>query len=58
MKFEIVEEPDGWAIRCDGVEVSRCGDQDEAFADIAERLRECGTADASHSLGVRYLERN
>jgi hypothetical protein len=57
MKFEVIETSGEWIVRRDGVELARYGDQLEALADIGERLREAGEADASYSLAMRYEHR-
>jgi hypothetical protein len=62
MKFEVVEESlDGgdWVVRRDGVEVARHREQEQALADIAERLRDHRRSDPdlSYSLTMRYLAR-
>ena len=53
MRYEVVEEEDGWTVRCEDAELARFGDQERALSDVAERLRD---ADASipASLCVRY----
>jgi hypothetical protein len=57
MKFEVIETSGEWIVRRDGVELARYGDQLEALADIGERLREAGEANASYSLAMRYEHR-
>jgi hypothetical protein len=57
MKFEVIESLGEWIVRRDGVELARFGDQLEALADIAERLRDRDDAPASYSLAMRYEAR-
>lgn len=57
MKFEVVESSGSWIVRCDGVELARFGDQDQALADIAERLRAADEVKTSYSLAMRYAAR-
>lgn len=57
MKFEVVEISGGWIVRRDGVELARFGEQDQALADIAQRLRDAHDAQASYSLAMRYAAR-
>jgi hypothetical protein len=57
MKFEVVEAGGEWIVRCDGVELARYGEQVEALADVADRLRDDGAGDASYSLAMRYEAR-
>jgi hypothetical protein len=58
MKYEIREDSGEWIVQRDGVEVARFAQQDEALADIAERLREKGPDSQSYSLTMRYQPRN
>jgi hypothetical protein len=57
MKFEVLEDTAAWIVRRDGVELARFGDQEQALADVARRLRGAADADLSYSLAVRYLVR-
>ena len=57
MKFEVVECPGGWLVCRDGAELARFGEQDEALADVAERLRDVAKGDGSYSLAMRYAAR-
>ncbi len=57
MRFEVVEMSGEWIVRCDGVELARYGEQPEALADVAERLRDDRADDASYSLAMRYQAR-
>jgi hypothetical protein len=59
MKFEVVEDDGGWIVRRDGVDVARHREQEQALADIAERLRADRHADpdVSYSLTMRYQAR-
>jgi hypothetical protein len=59
MKFEVVEDDGGWIVRRNGVEVARHREQEEALADIAERLRgdRQDDLDLSYSLTMRYQAR-
>jgi hypothetical protein len=57
MKFEVVEVSGGWIVRRDGVEVARHAQQDDALADVAERLRREGDDELSYSLTMRYSAR-
>ncbi|WP_394761837.1 hypothetical protein [Phenylobacterium sp.] len=57
MKFEVVESISDWILRCDGVELARFSGQDEALADVAERLRKAVDVEPSYSLAVRYAAR-
>ena len=43
MRYELIESSTGgWAVICDGVEVSRFVDHDQAMEDVADRLRGVG----------------
>lgn len=53
MRFEIVEEADGWSVRADGVELARFADQDAALSDVAARMK-AADDDAPAALSVRY----
>jgi hypothetical protein len=53
MRFEVVEEDDGWSVRGDALELARFADQDAALADVAERMK-AASPDAPASLSVRY----
>jgi hypothetical protein len=57
MKFEVVESGGEWIVRCDGEELARYGEQLEALSDVADRLRDDRTDDASYSLAMRYQAR-
>ena len=57
MKFEVIEMGGEWIVRRDGADLARYGDQLDALADIGERLREAGEAEASYSLAMRYEHR-
>ncbi|WP_293376898.1 hypothetical protein [Phenylobacterium sp.] len=57
MKFEVLEDTDAWIVRRDGVELARFDDQDQALADVAQRLRGPARPDLSYSLAVRYQVR-
>jgi len=57
MKFEVLEDTAAWIVRRDGVELARFGDQEQALADVARRLRGAADAHLSYSLAVRYLVR-
>ncbi|MFI4964736.1 MAG: hypothetical protein ACHP9T_05140 [Caulobacterales bacterium] len=57
MNFEVIESSGEWIVRRDGVELARFGDQIEALADVAERLREANEVEASYSLAMRYQAR-
>ena len=58
MKFEVIEHLGEWIVRRDGVELARFGEQLEALADIAERLRDSEEERASsYSLAMRYQAR-
>jgi hypothetical protein len=57
MNYEIVEDCGEWVVQRDGVEIARFGEQLEALADIAERLREREPESGSYSLTVRYQAR-
>lgn len=59
MKFEVVEDPGAWIVRRDGEEIARFREQDEALADVAQRLGErTGAGERSYSFTMRYLERS
>lgn len=58
MKFEIVEDTEAWIVLCDGREVARFLEQDQALADIATRLKAQPEVDACFSLAMRYKVRN
>jgi hypothetical protein len=57
MRFEVVETGGEWIVRRDGVDLARYGEQVEALADVAERLRDDRADDASYSLAMRYQAR-
>lgn len=58
MKYEVLEDAGAWIVQRDGVEVARFAEQDDALADIAERLREKPAVSGSYSLTMRYQPRN
>ena len=58
MKFEVVESVGEWIVRRDGVELARFGEQLDALADIAERLRGAAQPEVSYSLAMRYEARD
>ncbi|WP_397416345.1 hypothetical protein [Phenylobacterium sp.] len=53
MRFEVVEEDNGWSVRADALELARFADQDAALADVAERMKAADPA-APAALSVRY----
>ncbi len=57
MKYEVVEDGGEWIVQREGVEVARFGQQDDALADIAERLRDKSPDAGSYSLTMRYQPR-
>ena len=58
MKFEVVEDPGAWIVRRNGEEIARFREQDEALADVAQRLGERrGAGEQAYSFTMRYLER-
>jgi len=57
MKFEVVESTSDWIVRRDGIELARFNEQDQALADIAQRLREAEESELSYSLAMRYAAR-
>jgi hypothetical protein len=57
MKFEVIESLGEWIVRRDGAELARHGDQLEALADVAERLRDSHEETGSYSLAMRYQAR-
>ena len=57
MNYEVLEDSGEWVVTRDGVEVARFGEQDDALADIAERLRDSPTDSGSYSLTVRFQPR-
>jgi len=57
MKFEVVETDKDWVLRCEGVEVARFRAQEDALADVADRLRGEADRDLSYSLAMRYQAR-
>jgi hypothetical protein len=57
MKFEIIEQADGWAVWRDGVEMARHADQLEALSDIADLLRDADETQGAYSLAMRYQGR-
>ena len=57
MKYEVLEEAGAWIVQRDGVEVARFAQQDDALADVAERLRGKTADDGSYSLTMRYQPR-
>jgi hypothetical protein len=56
MRFEVVEDADGWIVRSEGCELARFRDQDAALQDVADRLRDVGSGQPA-SLAVRYRPR-
>jgi hypothetical protein len=58
MRYEVLEQAGEWIVTRDGVEVARFAQQDDALADVAERLREKPTDSGSYSLTMRYQPRN
>ena len=57
MKYEVLEDSGVWIVQRDGVEVARFAQQDDALADVADRLREKSTDVESYSLTMRYQPR-
>jgi hypothetical protein len=57
MNFEVIENSGEWIVRRDGVEIARFGDQVDALADVAARLRDAEEVEASYSLAMRYQAR-
>lgn len=57
MNFEVIENSGEWIVRRNGVELARFDDQDQALADVAERLGEADEVEASYSLSMRYQAR-
>jgi hypothetical protein len=57
MKYEVIESSGEWIVRRDGVELARFGQQLEALADVAERLRDSDEVQSSYSLAMRYQAR-
>jgi hypothetical protein len=57
MKYEVLEDGGEWIVQRDGVEVARFSQQDDALADVAERLREKSSDVGSYSLTMRYQPR-
>jgi hypothetical protein len=53
MRFEVVEEADGWSVRAAGQELARFDDQDAALADVALRMK-AADDNAPAALSVRY----
>jgi hypothetical protein len=58
MKYEVLEESGVWVVQLDGVEIARFAEQDDALADVAERLKGHDAGDGSYSLTMRYQARN
>jgi hypothetical protein len=58
MRYEVLEQAGEWIVMRDGVEVARFAQQDDALADVAERLREKPKDSGSYSLTMRYQPRN
>ena len=58
MKYEVLEEAGEWVVQRDGVEVARFAQQDDALADVAERLKAHDANDGSYSLTMRYQARS
>ncbi|WP_293906049.1 hypothetical protein [Phenylobacterium sp.] len=56
MRYEVVEDQDGWIVRSEGCELARFGDQDTALQDVAARLRD-GDPSMPAALSVRYRSR-
>ena len=57
MKFEVIESSEGWIVRCDGVELARFGEQEQALADVAKRLGAANVVETSYSVAMRYAAR-
>lgn len=53
MKFEVVEDGNGWSVRADDVELARFDDQDSALAFAGERMKAVDD-DMPAALSVRY----
>ena len=58
MKYELVESDGAWVVQRDGVEVSRFAQQEDALADVADRLRDPEAGSSSYSLTMRFQPRN
>lgn len=58
MKYEVVECAGAWIVRCDGVEVNRFAQQDDALNYVAHQLKTAGPDSGAASLGVRYERRS
>ena len=57
MKYEVVEFAGAWVVQRDGVEVARFAQQDDALADVAERLRDPQQKARRYSLTMRFQPR-
>jgi hypothetical protein len=57
MNYEVLEDGGAWIVQRDGVEVARFAQQDDALADVAERLRDDAADTGSYSLTMRYQPR-
>ncbi len=57
MRYEILENGDGWTVRHNGVEVGQFADQEAALAAIAEHLRATDPHEGATSLSMRYRPR-
>jgi hypothetical protein len=57
MNYEVLEEGGEWVVTRDGEEVARFPQQDDALADVAQRLRGNPEDSGSYSLTMRYQPR-
>lgn len=56
MRFEVVEDVDGWIVRREGAELGRFANQGLALQEVADRLRDAD-ASAPVALSMRYQNR-
>ena len=57
MRYEVVESPDGWVVRRDGVEVACFACQSEALEEVARRLQGAGPQSGAVSLAMHFQRR-
>lgn len=56
MRFEVIEQTDGWIVRGNGCELGRFADQHKALNDVAGRLRDADVSEPA-SLSMHYQNR-
>jgi hypothetical protein len=57
MRYEVVESPEGWVVRREGVEVARFALQGAAFDEVTRRIEGEGQYSGRVSLALHFQRR-